>query len=74
MPLSSHQRKQLINKVKKMNPQSAFYKFGRHIECMQYPNNLRRIEKWKNPNGRNKGRSYTNLLTGKEVSFGREGH
>lgn len=74
MPLSPHHRKRLISAIKKMNPKSAYYNFGRHIECMQYSNNLRRIEKWKNPNGRNKGRTYTNLLTGKEISFGRESY
>jgi len=64
VPLSPHNRKHLISEVKKMKPDNFYYGFARHIECMQYSNNLFRIQKWKDPNGRKGERTYTDVFTG----------
>jgi len=66
---SPQHRKHFISTVKKMNPSNPYYPFARHIECMQYENNLARLQKWKDPNGRKTGRTYTNLETGKEIEY-----
>lgn len=68
MPLSPHHRKQVIAEVKNMDHNSESYNFGKHIECTQYNNNLNRIQKWKDPNGRKGIRTYTDLQTGDKVN------
>lgn len=67
MPLSPQHRKYLISSVKKMKTDNPHYKFARHIECMQYDNNLFRMQKLKDPNGRKGARTYTNILTGEVI-------
>jgi len=72
MPLSPTHRKRFISAIKNMNPQNYYYKFAKHIECMQYKNNLARLIKWKDPLGRRIARTFTNLKTGVEISYSRE--
>lgn len=70
MILSPTQRKMIINMVKEDKiPKDIYRDFIHHIECMQYPNNYKRISKWKDPNGRIGGRKYVNVLTGKEKTI-----
>jgi len=68
VPLSPKHRKNIIAAVKKMKPGDKFYNFAKHIECMQYDNNLFRLQKWKDPNGRKGARTYTDIRTGKTVA------
>jgi len=72
MPLSPKHRKQVISFVKAMNPKGRYYNFAKHIQCMQYENNLARIQRWKGINSKKDERKYTNLLTGEETTLGRD--